>query len=138
MIGFNGDHVRFLYKNYRDGDREKVMELEADEFLRRFLLHVLPERFVRIRHRLVFCQRSRSGVRKELYRWAHVNTLTANVRLATAANRASSRYANRGVDNPARVWSHDGSCRRTRPGMADARDGPWITSGRSRPAISLA
>ena len=50
IIGFDGDHVRFLYKDYRDGDRERVMDLDADEFLRRYLLHVLPERFVRIRH----------------------------------------------------------------------------------------
>jgi hypothetical protein len=50
IVGFDGDHVRFLYKDYRDGDREKVMELDADEFLRRYLLHVLPERFVRIRY----------------------------------------------------------------------------------------
>jgi hypothetical protein len=50
IIGFDGDHARFLYKDYRDGDREKVMELKADEFLRRYLLHVLPERFVRIRY----------------------------------------------------------------------------------------
>jgi hypothetical protein len=50
IVGFDGDHVRFLYKDYRDGDREKVMELDANEFLRRYLLHVLPERFVRIRH----------------------------------------------------------------------------------------
>jgi hypothetical protein len=50
IIAFDGNHVRFLYKDYRDGNREKVMELEADEFLRRYLLHVLPERFVRIRH----------------------------------------------------------------------------------------
>jgi hypothetical protein len=50
IIGFDGNHVRFLYKDYRDDDREKIMELEADEFLRRYLLHVLPERFVRIRH----------------------------------------------------------------------------------------
>jgi Putative transposase/Transposase zinc-binding domain len=50
LVSFDADRVRFLYKNYRDGDREKVMELDADEFLRRFLSHVLPERFVRIRH----------------------------------------------------------------------------------------
>jgi hypothetical protein len=50
IVGFDGKHVRFLYKDYRDGDREKVMELDADEFLRRYLLHVLPERFVRIRY----------------------------------------------------------------------------------------
>lgn len=50
ILSFDGEHVRFLYKDYRDGDRQKVMQLEADEFLRRYLLHVLPERFVRIRY----------------------------------------------------------------------------------------
>jgi hypothetical protein len=50
ILSFDDGHVRFLYKDYRDGDREKTMELHAHEFLRRYLLHVLPERFVRIRH----------------------------------------------------------------------------------------
>lgn len=50
IVSFDGERVRFLYKDYRDGDREKVMDLEAGEFLRRYLLHVLPERFVRIRY----------------------------------------------------------------------------------------
>src|SRR6185436_11812309 len=60
IIGFDGERVRFSYKDYRDGDREKVMDLEADEFLRRYLLHVLPERFVRIRHFGFLANRVRS------------------------------------------------------------------------------
>jgi hypothetical protein len=60
ILSFDGDRVRFLYKDYRDGDREKVMELDADEFLRRYLLHVLPERFVRIRHFGFLANRVRS------------------------------------------------------------------------------
>jgi hypothetical protein len=43
-------HVAFAWKDYADGHRNKVMRLTADEFLRRFLLHVLPKGFVRIRH----------------------------------------------------------------------------------------
>ncbi len=43
-------HVTFQWKDYRDTDRQKVMTLEADEFIRRFLLHVLPQRFQRIRY----------------------------------------------------------------------------------------
>ena len=43
-------HVSFQWKDYRDRDRQKVMTLEADEFIRRFLLHVLPQRFQRIRY----------------------------------------------------------------------------------------
>jgi hypothetical protein len=52
--------VRFSYKDYRDQNREKVMDLEADEFLRRYLLHVLPERFVRIRYFGFLANRVRS------------------------------------------------------------------------------
>ena len=42
--------VRFRYKDYSCGGTTKVMELRAEEFLRRFLLHVVPPHFVRIRH----------------------------------------------------------------------------------------
>ena len=42
--------VSFSYKDYADGAQRKVMTLALAEFIRRFLLHVLPERFVKIRH----------------------------------------------------------------------------------------
>jgi hypothetical protein len=44
--------VTFDWKDYRDKDRYKaqMMTLDADEFIRRFLEHVLPSRFSRIRH----------------------------------------------------------------------------------------
>ena len=42
--------VTFSLRDYTDGAKQKSMTLEAGEFLRRFLLHVLPNRFVRIRH----------------------------------------------------------------------------------------
>lgn len=42
--------VRFRWKDYADGDRVKVMALDAEEFIRRFLLHIVPAGFVRIRH----------------------------------------------------------------------------------------
>jgi hypothetical protein len=45
-----GDHVTFRYKDYRDHDRPKQMRLPALEFIRRFLLHILPDGFMRIRH----------------------------------------------------------------------------------------
>ncbi len=52
LIRFDQTSVTFRYKNYRaDGaDRQQVMTLAADEFIRRFLLHVLPKGFHRIRH----------------------------------------------------------------------------------------
>jgi hypothetical protein len=42
--------VAFKYRDYKDNSREKVMTLSADEFMRRFLLHVLPPQFTKIRH----------------------------------------------------------------------------------------
>jgi len=38
------------YRDRKDGDRKKTMTLEAHEFIRRFLRHVLPDGFMRIRH----------------------------------------------------------------------------------------
>jgi hypothetical protein len=52
LIAFDESGVTFHYKDYRrDGtDRQQVMTLGSDEFIRRFLLHVLPRGFHRIRH----------------------------------------------------------------------------------------
>jgi len=50
IIAMSGDRVTFLYKDRADGDRRKPMTLPTEAFLRRFLLHVLPPGFVRIRH----------------------------------------------------------------------------------------
>ena len=43
------DHVTFRWKDYRHGSQVRTITVSADEFLRRFLLHVLPKGFVRIR-----------------------------------------------------------------------------------------
>ena len=52
LLRFDEAGVTFRYKNYRcnGADRQQVMTLTADEFIRRFLLHVLPKGFHRIRH----------------------------------------------------------------------------------------
>jgi hypothetical protein len=42
--------VTLSYRDRKDGDRKKIITLEAHEFIRRFLLHVLPDGFMRIRH----------------------------------------------------------------------------------------
>jgi len=49
LLGFEGGAVRFRYKDYARGSRQRVMTLPAVEFVRRLLLHVLPRGFVRIR-----------------------------------------------------------------------------------------
>jgi hypothetical protein len=50
IVDIEDGKVRFRWKDYRDENRQKVMTLDAGEFIRRFLVHVLPERFQRIRY----------------------------------------------------------------------------------------
>ena len=50
ILNMTQDQVAFRYKDYRDQNRCKVMRLSVEEFIRRFLLHVLPKGLMRIRH----------------------------------------------------------------------------------------
>jgi len=52
LLRFDGSEITFRYKDYRrsGANRQQVMTLTADEFIRRFLLHTLPRGFHRIRH----------------------------------------------------------------------------------------
>ena len=50
LVGLDDGKVQFRWKDYRDNSRHKTMTLVAEEFIRRFLLHVLPEGFQRIRY----------------------------------------------------------------------------------------
>ncbi len=50
LVEFADSTVTFKWKDYRHESRNKVMTLDAQEFIRRFLLHVLPSGFQRIRH----------------------------------------------------------------------------------------
>jgi hypothetical protein len=50
LLDIENNQVRFRWKDYRGGDQVKTMTLTADEFIRRFLLHVLPNGFRRIRY----------------------------------------------------------------------------------------
>ena len=50
LLDIENHQVRFEWKDYRDGGQVKTMTLSADEFIRRFLLHVLPDGLQRIRY----------------------------------------------------------------------------------------
>ena len=50
LIKVSKTHVTFKWKDYRHGNTKKEMTLSISKFLRRFALHILPHRFVRIRH----------------------------------------------------------------------------------------
>ena len=50
IVSIQNDKVSFTYKDYADGSKQKIMMLEATEFLRRFCMHILPPGFRKIRH----------------------------------------------------------------------------------------
>jgi hypothetical protein len=60
ILSFENDQVTFEWRDYADGNRVKQLTIDAMEFLRRFLLHVLPDRFVRIRYFGFFANRHRA------------------------------------------------------------------------------
>jgi hypothetical protein len=61
LVSVADGQVRFRWKDYARGNRLKMMTLPAEEFLRRFLLHVLPTGFVRIRHFGFLANRGRTA-----------------------------------------------------------------------------
>jgi hypothetical protein len=56
---YENGSVTFRWKDYRDGQKTKLMTLTVDEFIRRFLLHVLPANFYRIRYYGLLANRDR-------------------------------------------------------------------------------
>ena len=73
--------VSFLWRDYADDNRQKTMTLQTDEFIRRFLLHVLPDRFVRIRHFGLLANRNRQD------NIALCHTMMGGVKKATKEKR---------------------------------------------------
>ncbi len=65
LLSFDGNHVTFRWRDYSRGNKARTMTVSAAEFIRRFLLHVLPKGFVRIRH-FGFMANSQRSVSMEL------------------------------------------------------------------------
>ena len=63
LVAFDGERVTFKWKDYRakTDARYKLMTLDVDEFIRRFLIHVLPDGFHRIRHYGLLANGNRTG-----------------------------------------------------------------------------
>lgn len=62
LVAFDHGQVTFRYKDYAHGNKKRLMTLSAQEFLRRFLLHVLPRGFVRIRFYGFLANRRRANL----------------------------------------------------------------------------
>jgi hypothetical protein len=61
LLSLENDEVTFTYRDRQDDSKRKVMTLSAEEFIRRFLLHILPPGFVKIRHYGIFSSRHRNS-----------------------------------------------------------------------------
>ena len=101
LLACDGAGVAFKYKDYRVGGhaRQKVMRLATDEFIRRFLIHVLPTGFHRIRHYGLFA----SSVR------AH-NIAHARELLAAPIPREQDKRSNDGDQPEPRVLAYPCPC----------------------------
>lgn len=50
ILDINDNKITFKWRDYRDNNKQKIMTLSSDEFIRRFITHILPPSFVKIRH----------------------------------------------------------------------------------------
>ncbi|RRT86258.1 IS91 family transposase, partial [Empedobacter falsenii] len=73
--------VTISYKDYRDGSKTKQLTLKNEEFTRRFSLHILPKRFVRIRHYGILSSNWKRGKLQQLQK--ELNVLRSSVELKT-------------------------------------------------------
>jgi len=100
LVSIDDGKVRFRWKDYRQKSRQKVMTLDGGEFIRRFLIHVLPEGFHRIRYYgfLGNCHRAR--------KLALCRELLGMVPVESIIGRRSNRSKpNRPPDRSGPVWT---------------------------------
>jgi hypothetical protein len=90
LVALDKGRVTFHYKDYADGRRNKTMTLTADEFLRRFLQHVLPEGFVKVRHYGLLANRHRDERLKLCRRLLLVANVVAELPSAPTAEDATT------------------------------------------------
>ncbi len=86
LLAIDDGNVRFRWKDYRRDNHHGTMTLAADEFIRRFLIHVLPGGFQRIRHYGFLCNRRRAA------RLARCRELLGAARAEPAADRPREEY----------------------------------------------
>jgi hypothetical protein len=89
IVSIADGQVTFRYKDYKRGSRWRTMTLEADEFLRRFCLHVLPKGFVRVRPFGILANRHR-GERLALSRQLLGVSAATECALPPTSGRAAS------------------------------------------------
>ena len=89
LLSLEEGQVTFRYKDYSDGQRHRTMTLTAEEFLRRFVQHVLPKGFVKVRHYGLLANRHREErleVCRRLLLTVTIATLLGSATTETTAN----------------------------------------------------
>jgi hypothetical protein len=85
LLAFDGKHVTFQWKDYAHDDRRRTLTLSAMEFLRRFVQHILPRGFVRIRQSGFLantCRTTRVAVARTLLGAARTTVTTSSMAIA--------------------------------------------------------
>lgn len=72
IVSFQNGFVTFKWRDYRDHNKQKFMTVTAEEFIRRFLMHILPDKFVKIRHYGILSNRNRDTKLKKCQKLAGV------------------------------------------------------------------
>jgi hypothetical protein len=65
IVAFENGFVVFKWRDYRDNNKEKFMTVTVEEFIRRFIMHILPQKFVKIRHYGLLSNRTREAKLKK-------------------------------------------------------------------------
>jgi hypothetical protein len=86
LVSVTDEAVTFAYKDYRQGGRQKELTLSGEEFTRRFVQHVLPRGFVRVRHYGLLANRGREEKLAVCHRLLRVEALTVAVGLLAKAS----------------------------------------------------
>jgi len=76
IVSIEKDTVSFKWRDYKDSNKHKVMTLSADEFIRRFLIHILPSGFMKIRHYGLLGNRNKTTKLKICKQLTHTPLLT--------------------------------------------------------------
>ncbi len=73
IVSLKNDTVTFKWRDYKDGSNQKVMTLSSDEFIRRFLIHILPNGFMKIKHYGLLGNRNKTTQLKLCKRLTHTS-----------------------------------------------------------------
>lgn len=87
ILKLENEQVTFKWRDYRDNNKQKIMTISAEEFIRRFLMHILPSKFVKIRHYGILSNKNRNTklkLCKNLTKMTYTKKSTLSLKLSAA------------------------------------------------------